>query len=204
MADWLKINHRLIRSQKVWALADALKVAFPHALGVALIWLTWVDEQTEEGQTGMTVKNMDAELRQRGAVSALVSIGWAGVDECGLVYAVDFSKHCGATAKTRAEAARKKALQRIAGKGRKKGTSVHENMDMCPQKKGTSVQINEGPEENNIPKGILYSASCATADAAQHGTIEQEALTEEELAAQEAEAEAEWQAMRQALRTPNA
>ena len=203
MADWLKINHRLIRSQKVWALADALKVAFPHALGVVLIWLTWVDEQTEEGQTGMTVKNMDAELRQRGAVSALVSIGWAGVDECGLVYAVDFSKHCGVTAKKRAEASRKKALQRLAGKGRKKGTSVPENLDICPPKKRTSVPETEGLEYN-IPKGILNSACCATADAAQHGPIEQETLTEEELAAQEAEAEAEWQAMRQALRTPSA
>ena len=185
MSDWLKINHRLIRSQKVWALADSLKVAFPHALGVALMWLTWVDEQTEEGQTGMTVKNMDAELRQRGAVSALVSIGWAGVDECGLVYAVDFSKHCGATAKKRAEAARKKALQRIAGKGRKNGTFVPQNLDTCPPKKGTSVQKNEGPEKNNIPKGIL-SEGAAHADAAAPLEVETE---EEAAAARKAEQE---------------
>ena len=201
MSDWLKINHRLIRSQKVWALADALKVAFPHALGVALIWLTWVDEQTEEGQTGMTVKNMDAELRQRGAVSALVSIGWAGVDECGLVYAVDFSKHCGATAKRRAEAARRMGSMRARRRSKvteKASQVLQEKRHMCDEKNAQNAS-----PEYNIPKGI-FSASCATADAAQHGTIEQEPLTEEELAAQEAEAEAEWQAMRQALRTPNA
>ena len=183
MADWLKINHRLIRSQKVWALADSLKVAFPHALGVALIWLTWVDEQTEDGQTGMTVKNMDAELRQRGAVSALVSIGWAGVDECGLVYAVDFSKHCGTTAKNRAETARRMGAMR-ARRGSKvmKKTShvLHEKRHMCD---GKNAQ-NASPEYN-ISKDILPEDG-AHADAAPPLEVETE---EEEAAARKAEQE---------------
>lgn len=176
MADWLKINHRLIRSQKVWALADSLKVAFPHALGVALMWLTWVDEQTEEGQTGMTVKNMDAELRQRGAVSALVSIGWAGVDDCGLVYAVDFSKHCGATAKKRAETARRMGNMRArrGSKVTEKASHVlHEKRHMCDEKSAQKAS-----PEYNISKDILSEAG-AHADAAPPLEVE----TEEEAAA---------------------
>lgn len=176
MADWLKINHRLIRSQKVWALADSLKVAFPHALGVALMWLTWVDEQTEEGKTGMTVKNMDAELRQRGAVSALISIGWAGVDACGLVYAVDFSKHCGATAKKRAETARRMGAMRARRGSKvteKASPLLHEKRHMCDEK---SAQ-NASPEYN-ISKDIL-SEGAAHADAAAPLEVE----TEEEAAA---------------------
>ncbi|MBR5878698.1 MAG: hypothetical protein IKY91_04035 [Akkermansia sp.] len=183
MADWLKINHRLIRSQKVWALADSLKVAFPHALGVALIWLTWVDEQTEDGQTGMTVKNMDAELRQRGAVSALVSIGWAGVDECGLVYAVDFSKHCGTTAKKRAETARRMGAMRARrGSNVTEKTShmLHEKRHTCDEKNAQNAS-----PEYNIHKCIL-SEGAAHADAAAPLEVETE---EEAAAARKAEQE---------------
>ena len=71
-------------------------------MGVALNWLIWVDEQTTDGRTNLTHAEVDEELGFRGCAKALCAIGWADADEKGLVFAVEFDKHCGETAKARA------------------------------------------------------------------------------------------------------
>lgn len=107
MADWIKINHTLLRTTKMRMLMRELKCKRHTALGIALQWLIWIDEQTRDGQTNLTPAEIDDELDYEGAAGALVNIGWAGIDDQGFVYAVDFGKHCGATAKARALAARR-------------------------------------------------------------------------------------------------
>lgn len=102
MADWLKVNHALIRSPKLRMLMRELKCKKHTALGVALNWLIWVDEQTTDGRTNLTHAEVDEELGFRGCAKALCAIGWADADEKGLVFAVEFDKHCGETAKARA------------------------------------------------------------------------------------------------------
>lgn len=193
MSDWLKINHSLLRSPKLKKLALLLGVDDDTALGCAVRWLMFIDEQTTDGNTELEPAVVDSVLGREGASEALISIGWAVLNMSHCMCAVDYEKHCGDTAKRRSEDARRKALSRLRAKSKTRPRSVR-----------TVSQKNVTRKEDNIPKGILYSASCATADAAQHGTIVQEPLTEEELAALEAEEEAQWQAMRQALRTPSA
>ena len=194
MSDWLKINHSLLRSPKLKKLALLLGVDDDTALGCAVRWLMFIDEQTTDGNTELEPAGVDSVLGREGASAALISIGWAVTDMSHCMCATDFEKHCGDTAKKRSQNARRQSLSRLRSK------SKHRNARALPASNAKAL-----PEKNNnIPNGILYSASCATADAAQHGTIVHEPLTEEELAAMEAEVEAEWQAMRQALRNPSA
>ena len=112
MADWLKLNHSLVRSPKIRGLMRALRCKKHAALGLAVAWLCWVDEQTTDGQTGLSPDELDEEIGFRGCAEALISIGWAALGVDGLVYAVEFGKHCGATAKKRALDNTRKANQR--------------------------------------------------------------------------------------------
>lgn len=112
MADWLKLNHSLVRSPKVRGLMRALRCKKHAALGLAVAWLCWVDEQTTDGQTGLSPDELDDEIGFRGCAEALISIGWAALGVDGLVYAVEFGKHCGDSAKKRALDNTRKANQR--------------------------------------------------------------------------------------------
>lgn len=116
MADWLKLNHGLVRSAKVRALMRVLRCKKHAALGLMVSWLVWVDEQTTDGITGLSPDELDDEIGFRGGAEALISIGWAALGEDGLVCAVEFGKHCGESAKKRAEDARRKANQRLRDK----------------------------------------------------------------------------------------
>lgn len=112
MADWIKIRHSLIRSPKLYALARELKCKKHAALGVAISWLVWIDEQTEDGRTHLSPDELADEIGFRGCAEALISIGWAALGCDGCVEAVEFGKHCGESAKKRAENALRKARSR--------------------------------------------------------------------------------------------
>ena len=109
MADWLKLNHSLVRSPKVRGLMRELKCKKHAALGVAVAWLVWIDEQTTDGATRLLPDELDDELGFRGCADALCRIGWAALGEDGCVEALEFGKHCGDSAKERAENARRVA-----------------------------------------------------------------------------------------------
>ncbi len=97
------------QEQKVYRLAREMHTQRYTALGVALAWLVWLDEQTEDGQTGLSAEEVDDMLGFRGAAAALVRIGWASIGGDGTLVAEEFGKHCGASAKERAETARRVA-----------------------------------------------------------------------------------------------
>ena len=111
---WIKVRHNLVRSSKPRALMRALKCSKNEALGAALTWLCWVDEQTDDGLTYMLPDELDDELACPGLTAALVQIGWAAIAEDGTVIAVDYGKHCGASAKRRAQEARRIGEKRSA------------------------------------------------------------------------------------------
>lgn len=147
MADWLKVNHSLVRSPKIRGLMRALHCKKHAALGLAVSWLCWVDEQTTDGQTGLLPDELDDELGFRGCAGALISIGWAAQGEDGCVYALEFGKHCGETAKKRADDARRQAekRKRDADASRQESQEVSREMrDACHEKHVTRK------EKNNI------------------------------------------------------
>lgn len=144
MADWIKVNHRLARSAKIRQLANELRVKKHAALGAAICWLIWVDEQTTDGKTGLSPEDVDDELGFRGLAAALQSIGWASM-EAGCLVATDFDKHCGATAKKRAEDSRRQSEKRARDKKQSRITG-----DNCHGKSVTNVTESTLPEKNRI------------------------------------------------------
>lgn len=138
MADWLKLNHALVRSAKVRGLMRLLRCKKHAALGLAVNWLCWIDEQTVDGRTGLLPDELDDEIGFRGGAEALIGIGWAALGEDGCVYALEFGKHCGASAKERAENARRSAKCKA-----KKKKVMDEVMEECYQ-----------GNENSLPKGL--------------------------------------------------
>lgn len=112
MADWLKVRHALVRSAKIRMLMRELHCNKMTALGLAVAWLCWVDEQTSDGQTHLTPDELADELGFRGCAEALCAIGWAALGEDGCVVALEFGKHCGASSKERSENARYQAEYR--------------------------------------------------------------------------------------------
>lgn len=107
MANWIKIMTSLRRSPKVMQLGSVLKVDRLKALGAAVDWFCWVDEQCADGSTYLTPKQLDEVLGIKRMCEALVRVGWACVGDDGLVCVTDFDQHNGETAKTRAQAARR-------------------------------------------------------------------------------------------------
>lgn len=147
MADWLKVRHALVRSQKVYRLAREMHTQRYTALGVALAWLVWLDEQTEDGQTGLSAEEVDDMLGFRGAAAALVRIGWASLGGDGTLVAEEFGKHCGASAKERAETARRVSKHReLKNRYKSNGECNGENVTHVTE----DALQNALPEKNRI------------------------------------------------------
>lgn len=157
MADWLKVNHSLVRSPKIRVLMRELRCKKHTALGLAVAWLCWIDEQTTDGQTGLSPDELADEIGFRGCVEALISIGWAALGEDGCVVAVEFGKHCGASAKKRAEDSRRQQNKR-----RREAESSQEmsrkKRDICHEE--CVIRI----EENNNNKDELSSTVVSRAE----------------------------------------
>lgn len=154
MADWLKVRHALVRSAKIRGLMRALRCRKHVALGVALNWLVWLDEQTEDGLTHLSPDELDEEIGFRGCTEAMISIGWAVLGSDGCVEAVEFGKHCGESAKARAEHASRQAKYRVRHRCDSKGDSKGDG--------GGDVFLSRdaSPEENRIEKnnkGVCYA-----------------------------------------------
>lgn len=137
MIDWTRINQTLPRSPKLRVMMRVMKTKDrDSALGFAVRWLIFVDEQTTDGRTKLTPDELDDELDRKNATEALRACGWAVVDEeDGTVCAVDFDKYCGVTAKQRAENGRRvhecRDRARHAKNAQQAGGGVTENHYTC-------------------------------------------------------------------------
>lgn len=88
-------------------LGAVLKFDRLKALGAAMDWFCWLDEQCSDGCTRLTPKQVDEVLGIKRMSDALVQVGWAAVGADGLVYVVDFDQHNGESAKSRAQSAKR-------------------------------------------------------------------------------------------------
>ena len=159
MADWLKLNHPLMRSPKVRRLARALNCSKLEAFGLMVSWLVLVDEQTIDGCTGASVEDIDDEIGRVGAVDGLIAIGWAELDTDDNVCAIDFGKHCGDTAKKRAMDARRKSLQRERDRWQKRDELVTEERDV-PVTKKRDTPVTEECDQKRKEKNRIINSSC--------------------------------------------
>lgn len=150
MVDWLKVLHTFPRNPRLRDIMRGLGTRDKDsATGFALRWLIYVDEQTADGRTGLFPAELDEELARKNGTRALMECGWAALDEAGHVCAVEFGKHCGETAKKRAEGARRKALciDKKRLREQKNVTDVTEKRYQEEQKDVTEVTEKALPEE---------------------------------------------------------
>lgn len=84
---------KLARSPKMRELARSLKCDFDSALGAAVRWIVFVEEQFQDSpETHMTPQDLDDEMRRSGLAVGLQKIGWIAVVN-GYVVVQEHRKH---------------------------------------------------------------------------------------------------------------
>ena len=107
--DWIKMRSNLAQDPAVISTANALNCSEFKVVGL-LHWLwSWADGHTVDGRAdGVDCKWIDKQTHTEGFCTALAKTGWLIVDEEGLTIP-GFDKHNGASAKSRAQTARRVA-----------------------------------------------------------------------------------------------
>lgn len=147
--QWLKLRKTLLRSPKIHQLAAALGTTVGEAFYLALLWLDYLDEYTENGHTNVTPQFLETYFSQPHFYTALREIGWIDADENGHVFALDYSKHNGQNAKKRLQDAERKAKSRTS-KVTKKSQKSHTEVTPVSQKSHENVTLRERERERNI------------------------------------------------------
>lgn len=113
--EWIKVRTNLWNDPRVSQLCDSTGSAEATVVG-GLYWL-WAtaDEHTETGlMPGLSVSAIDRKTGIKGFGVALVSIGWITEADDGILIA-RFDEHNGASAKSRAQTAKRQAKLRNNG-----------------------------------------------------------------------------------------
>jgi hypothetical protein len=110
--DWIKMRTNLWNDPRVSRLVDLTETTEATVIG-GLYWL-WAtaDEHSMDGaMPGLTLRAVDRKTGVAGLAEALVTVGWLAEDPDG-VRLVRFDEHNGASAKTRAQTAKRVANHR--------------------------------------------------------------------------------------------
>lgn len=113
--DWLKIEANTLEKPEVLAIAAAMGWDDPDLAVAKMIRLwRWFDQYTTDGNApSVTFSLLDRVIGVTGFCAAVQSVGWLAISEDGIMLP-NFDRHCGTTAKTRAETARRVARCKAA------------------------------------------------------------------------------------------
>ena len=105
--DWIKIEHWTQDKPEVFVMADELGIDPDAVLGkLVRIWV-WADQQTFDGNAvSVTFSLLDRVSGQKGFANAMLKAGWLKQVDDGVQF-VNFDRHNGETAKTRALTAKR-------------------------------------------------------------------------------------------------
>lgn len=140
--DWIKMRTELCRDPDVIQIAAELGIDEFGVVGrLHAVW-SWLDAHSEDGKNVRIVTAfIDRLTSQNGFADALRSVKWlSGKD--GKITFINFARHNGETAKSRASEAKRKSKQR-------------NNRDICPTNDGTPVPQKPGPEKRREEKSII-------------------------------------------------
>ena len=158
--SWIKLQTSLPKSAKLLVLAEVLRVKRAEALGLAMEWFCWLDEQCTDGSTGMTPRMVNEVIGHKRFADGLVAIGWAELDAEGRVCVVDFDAHNGQSAKTRAMTAKRMAAGRLSKKcDAESVTEIAKECGKCDAESVTETQQvrHQEKEYNNSNIGCRLS-----------------------------------------------
>ncbi len=177
--SWIKLQTSLPKSAKLLVLAETLGCCEREALGIAMEWFCWIDEQCTDACTGLTGALLDRVMNCQGLCEALEACGWVERDEQGIVLVVDFDQHNGDSAKKRAMSAKRQAdFKRRGGNASsvtKKGNASSVTCENEAENK--KMLCNEHVTQENDEKA---NQSCAKSNAKSVTQVTQSALPREE------------------------
>ena len=102
--DWMKVEKSTPDKPEIYAIADLLSIDPDAVFGKCFRIWSWFDDHTTNGKTnGCSVSKMlvDRLVSVSGFADCMISVGWL-VEESGCIYAKNFERHNGKTAKNRA------------------------------------------------------------------------------------------------------
>jgi hypothetical protein len=142
--DWIKIEHWTQDKPEVFVMADALGIDPDAVLGkLVRVWV-WADQQTFDGNAvSVTFSLLDRVSGQKGFADALLQSGWLKRVADGVQF-VNFDRHNGETAKTRALTA-KRVKKHRAGNG-----TVTPKPEACNASSVTLALPEKRREEKNL------------------------------------------------------
>jgi hypothetical protein len=172
--DWIKVRTNLWDDPRIGALCDKAGVGEATVVG-GLYWL-WAtaDSHSAKGELpGMTLKTVDRKTGIPGFGEALVGIGWLYADSTGLTI-LKFEEHNGASAKKRAEDAKRKALAyKAVGET---AQLFPETSEISPGKSGEKADEKSGKSELEEDKNKKKSKPKPSSPSAQKVSAEQKEL----------------------------
>ena len=105
--DWIKIEHWTQDKPEVFVMADALGIDADEVLGKLIRVWVWADQQTTDGNAiSVTFSLLDRVSGCKGFAEAMLKAGWLTQVSDGVRF-VNFDRHNGETAKTRAQTAKR-------------------------------------------------------------------------------------------------
>lgn len=178
--DWIKVETATASKTEVLRMAEMLGIERRECMGLLFDYWAWLDANARtESVPNLSRNSLDKHLHCAGLAACLEAVGWASWSDDGWTMTVtNYTRHNGASAKTRAYEQRKKKLQR---------ESVPIVSPTCPANTGTRVreeiekkeQIQQPPlkaarkRATPIPDGFAISERVKTwADKAGHTRLD--------------------------------
>jgi hypothetical protein len=152
--DWIKVEHATVNKPEVTMAAELLGISRREAVGLLFDYFCWLDSNLSDSCPGfvrnVSRRSLESILHCPGFAAVLESIGWATFDdEQRLFYVVNWDRHNGATAKSRALDQRRKKISREIVSG------------FCPVETG----LEKRREEKSITKVLANIMSPSAPDA---------------------------------------
>lgn len=164
--NWIKFETTTSDKPEVWAIASDLGIDPDAVVGKLLRVWAWFDEQTESGNApSVTAALLDRRVGVSGFVTAVVRAGWLS-DDGEKLQIVNFERHNGETAKTRALTAKRVAKHK-AGNVNGNAPSV---TSALPREEKSRVEYLELSKDNSCPPRCVETDKPDFVFATQKGT----------------------------------
>lgn len=108
MNNWTMLDLDLPENPKVTILADALHKDEDVILGMLVRYFCWINKHFSSGETKLTPVQVDKIFRKKGFAHALISVGWASLDEAGCFFIQDYDTYNGESSRKRFKETAKK------------------------------------------------------------------------------------------------
>lgn len=146
--SWTPLLAKLTRSPKMRELARELKCDFDSALGAAVRWIMFTEEQFHDSpETHMTPQEMDDELRRSGLTRGLQKIGWVSV-QYGYVVVQEHRKH-----------ATEKVLAALRQARFRNSQDAAITADRSPERVGADAQPDGAPLGSSAPPVVTQKVT---------------------------------------------